>query len=70
MTSSTKNSLILIVTLKVAYLQKGISKAASELKARAGELAEILVSLINALFEKGADVHVALPDYRRVFNHK
>ena len=47
-----------------------MSKAASELKAEAGGLADMSASLINVLLEKGADGHVALPDYRRFFNHK
>jgi ADP-glucose type glycogen/starch synthase len=36
--------------------------------ARAGCLADVSASLISALVALGADVHVALPNYRRLFN--
>ncbi len=36
--------------------------------AKAGGLADVSAALISALYEQGADVHVAMPDYRRMFN--
>lgn len=36
--------------------------------AKAGGLADVSAALISALVKRGADVHVALPNYRRLFN--
>jgi ADP-glucose type glycogen/starch synthase len=36
--------------------------------AKAGGLADVSASLVSALFDHGADVHVALPNFRRMFN--
>jgi len=41
---------------------------ASFFTAKAGGLADVSAALITALFEQGADVHVALPDYRAIFS--
>jgi starch synthase/alpha-amylase len=60
---------LLVVTPEVAYLPNGMCKVSEVLKAKAGDLAEISASIIRTLFENGANVHVALPDYRRIFNH-
>jgi ADP-glucose type glycogen/starch synthase len=38
------------------------------LSAKAGGLADVSASLVSALYRQGADVHVALPHYRRMFN--
>ena len=40
------------------------------LTAKAGGLADVSASLISSLFEQGADVHVALPDYRAIFRER
>lgn len=60
---------ILFVTPEVSYLPRGMSAISHSLKARAGELADVSAALITALDAMGADVHVALPDYRSLFNH-
>ncbi|MDH3981880.1 MAG: glycogen/starch synthase, partial [Kiritimatiellaceae bacterium] len=36
--------------------------------AKAGGLADVSASLVSALYELGADVHVALPHYRKMFH--
>lgn len=41
---------------------------ANHLTAKAGGLADVSASLVAALFDLGADVHVALPNFRRMFN--
>ena len=69
MHSPQKNPRILIVTPEVTYLPDGMGNAANYLKAKAGGLADVSAALISALFEQGADVHVAIPDYRRMFMH-
>ncbi len=58
---------VLIITPEVTYLPKGMGDRASHLVAKAGGLADVSAALISALFEQGADVHVALPDYRAIF---
>ena len=60
---------ILIVTPEITYLPEGMGNLAQRLSAKAGGLADVSASLVNALYEQGADVHVALPNYRKMFNH-
>jgi len=43
---------------------------ANVLEARAGGLADVSSALITSLFNLGADVHVAVPHYRTLFNHQ
>ncbi|MBP5321206.1 MAG: glycogen/starch synthase [Kiritimatiellae bacterium] len=59
---------ILIVTPEITYLPPGMGNMAGKLHAKAGGLADVSASLVAALFEQGADVHVALPHYRRMFH--
>jgi starch synthase len=61
------NPTILLVTPEVTYLPKGMGEIADNLSAKAGGLADVSATLISALFEEGADIHVALPDYRCMF---
>jgi len=63
-----KNPRILIVTPEVTYLPEGMGNIANLLTAKAGGLADVSAALISALFDQGADVHVALPDYRGIFS--
>ncbi len=41
---------------------------AQRMSAKAGGMADVSASLVKALYEKGADVHVTLPNYRKMFN--
>ena len=59
---------ILIVTPEITYLPPGMGNMANNLTAKAGGLADVSASLVAALFDCGADVHVALPHYRRMFH--
>ena len=59
---------ILIVTPEITYLPPGMGNLAQATNAKAGGLADVSASLVSALFELGADVHVALPHYRRMFH--
>lgn len=63
-----KNPTILIVTPEITYLPLGMGNMANNLRAKAGGLADVSASLVTALFDLGADVHVALPHYRRMFH--
>ncbi|MDD3119047.1 MAG: glycogen/starch synthase [Victivallales bacterium] len=66
--SGRKNPKILIVTPEITYLPDGMGNMSNRLKAKAGGLADVSASLVAALYKQGADVHVALPHYRRMFN--
>ena len=60
---------ILYVTPEISYLPEGMGAMPHSLRARAGKLADVSASLIEALHVMGADIHVALPDYREIFNN-
>jgi starch synthase len=64
------NPRILIVTPEVTYLPDRMKSMANYLTAKAGGLADVSAALIKALFDQGADVHVALPDYRAIFRDR
>lgn len=70
MSGSTKNPRILIVTPEVTYLPDRMGGIAHYLTAKAGGLADVSAALISALFDQGADVHLALPDYRSIFSDR
>lgn len=67
MKRTEKSPRILIVTPEVTYLPDRMGSLANLLTAKAGGLADVSAALIKALFDQGADVHVALPDYRSIF---
>ncbi len=60
---------ILIITPEVTYLPEGSSEISNSLSAKAGGLADVSAMLIKQLYEMGIDVHVAIPDYRRIFQN-
>ena len=62
------NPRILIVTPEISYLPEGLGNLADHMHAKAGGLADVSSSLVKSLYEIGADVHVALPNYRRLFH--
>ena len=59
---------ILLVTPEISYLPEAMGGGTHCVAARAGALADVSAALISALVSRGADVHVALPNYRRLFN--
>jgi starch synthase len=59
---------ILLVTPEISYLPEAMGNPAQCVVARAGCLADVSAALISAMVDLGADVHVALPNYRRLFN--
>ncbi len=63
-----KNPRILIVTPEITYLPEGMGNLANKMSAKAGGMADVSASLTAALYELGADIHVALPHYRRMFH--
>jgi len=64
------NPRVLVVTPEVTYLPDRMGGLASFYTAKAGGLADVSAALISALFGQGADVHVAIPDYRALFSDK
>lgn len=58
---------ILICTPEITYLPPGMGNMSQRMSAKAGGMADVSASLVSALFELGADVHIALPNYRRMF---
>ena len=58
-----------MVTPEVTYLPDRMGGLASFFTAKAGGLADVSAALISALFEQGADIHVAIPDYRSIFSN-
>ena len=57
-----------MVTPEITYLPEGMGNMGNIMRAKAGGLADVSASLVGALFRQGADVHVALPHYRRMFH--
>ncbi len=64
------NPRILIITPEVTYLPDRMGSRAAYFTAKAGGLADVSAALVTALFDQGADVHVAIPDYRRIFSDR
>ena len=60
---------ILVVTPEATFLPPGMGTFVQRVSARAGGLGDISAALINALHKLGADVHVAIPNYRNIFRN-
>ncbi|NNC88513.1 MAG: glycosyltransferase [Akkermansiaceae bacterium] len=58
---------ILIVAPEIARVPSGLSPRASQFLGKAGGLADVTASLAAGLEAQGAEVHLALPNYRRLF---
>ncbi len=56
------------MTPEITYLPDGMGNLSQRMSAKAGGLADVSASLVKALYDLGADVHVALPNYRRMFH--
>ena len=67
-TKTGESPRILVVTPEITYLPPGMGNMANRMSAKAGGMADVSASLVSALFEEGADVHVALPHYRKMFH--
>ena len=64
-----KKPRILIVTPEITYLPSGMGNMSNKMKAKAGGMADVSATLVTELYKHGADVHVALPHYRKLFNN-
>ena len=58
---------ILVVTPEVTYVPHGMGPESRTVSARAGGLGDICAAQIHALYEQGIDVHLAIPNYRNIF---
>jgi len=58
---------VLIVTPEVTYLPDRMGSLSNCLSAKAGGLADVSASLVCELYRQGADVHIAIPNYRAIF---
>jgi len=58
---------ILIVTPEVAAAPLGLSPRARGISAKAGGLADVSASLARGLEQRGAEVHLAVPNYRNIY---
>lgn len=67
MPTQLQNPRILVVTPEVTFVRHGMGPGARFISARAGGLGDICTAQIHALYERGLDVHLALPNYRNVF---
>jgi ADP-glucose type glycogen/starch synthase len=56
------------VTPEITYLPEGMGNLAQRMSAKAGGMADVSATLVKALYDQGADVHVALPNYRKMFH--
>ena len=68
--AKAKNPRILIVTPEITYLPEGMGNLTGQMSAKAGGMADVSASLVQALYSLGADVHVTLPHYRRMFHEE
>lgn len=58
---------ILLVTPEISFLPQNMGKITSILNTKAGGLADVSSLLVEELYQKGIDIHVAIPHYRRIF---
>jgi starch synthase/alpha-amylase len=58
---------VLVVTPEVTYLPDRMGSISGCLRAKAGGLADVSAALVCELYRQGADVHVAIPNYRAIF---
>ena len=58
---------ILLVTPEISFIPRNMGKIATILQVKGGGLADISSALVNELFSRDMDIHVAIPHYRRIF---
>ncbi len=68
MSSDSTHTRILFVIPDAAFASEGGGNRTHFIGANSGGLADIAAELISNLFEMGVDVHVAQPDFRKIFS--
>lgn len=66
--TSKRKPTILIITPEITYLPEGMGNFTESFGAKAGGLADVSATLVQHLHDQGADVHVALPNYKQMFH--
>ena len=61
---------ILLVTPEITSLPKAMGGAATQIRAKAGGLADVSASLFEALHTQGFPVHIAIPNFATMFGFK
>jgi len=64
MTTHHHHPRILVIAPEVTLMPCGIESAPRYVCARAGGMGDICTAQIHALYERGVDVHLAVPDYK------
>ena len=67
MEASPNTPRVMVVTPEISYLPSNMGPGARHFKAGSGEMADWVATLVRSLFERGVDVHLAIPDYRDLF---
>ena len=67
MSKNSTHPRILFVTPEAAFMPEGGGNRTNFIRANAGGFGDFPAELISNLFELGADVHVAQPDFREIF---
>ena len=60
---------ILYLTPEISRISPLMCPGAEHLRVKSGGLAEISATLVGSLIGDGADVHLAIPNYRRIFQN-
>jgi starch synthase len=68
MQAGDRNLRILVVTPEVTCVPYAMGAGSRTISARTDGLGDICAALIQALYERGVDVHLAIPNYRNLFN--
>ena len=68
MSDHSTNPRVLIASPEIACPPKGLDCQYPFFNARVDGFSGVGTAIINMLYEHGADVHVAIPDYRPIFN--
>lgn len=58
---------LLLVTPEIAYLPAGMAARARRIRIGSGKQAQTSAALMTSLYQHGADIHLALPNYRLAF---
>jgi len=68
MSDHSSDPRVLIIAPEIYCLPKAKDNHYQFINAKAGGLSDVSTALISALNNQGVDVHIALPDYRHIFN--
>ncbi len=64
---SNRKLRVLLVTPEISFIPRNMGKISTILQVKGGGLADISSALVEELFSRNMDIHVAIPHYRRIF---